>query len=336
MGSMTDSGLLTQAPSANVSDAYPSRVAATPARLERADPVLHGEWQPDSPLSEDQAGHYASNGFVVLDNVLDDEEVALLQAELARLLADPGSLDGETLIREPDSEAIRSIFAVHEQSALLGRLASDSRLVNLARFLLGDDVYVHQSRLNYKPGFTGREFYWHSDFETWHTEDGMPRMRAVSASILLSPNGEHNGPLMLVPGSHQTYVVCVGETPENHHQASLRKQEVGVPDDESLAALVHAGGIASVTGKPGSVVFFDCNTMHGSNGNITPLPRSNAFLVYNAWSNRLQAPFAAAKPRPGFIAARNVAAPVEPIEGRLMSGTSSIHAAQSEHIGGSE
>ena len=52
---------------------------------------------------------------------------------------------------------------------------------------------------------------------------------------------------------------------------------------------------------------FDCNTMHGSNGNITPFPRTNAFLVYNAVSNRLQAPFGADAPRPGFIAARDAA-----------------------------
>src|SRR3546814_10756649 len=44
------------------------------------------------------------------------------------------------------------------------------------------------SRLNYKPGFKGKEFYWHSDFETWHVEDGMPQMRALSMSILLAEN----------------------------------------------------------------------------------------------------------------------------------------------------
>src|SRR3546814_3200003 len=62
-------------------------------------------------------------------------------------------------------------------SSDLRRLAADERLAGVARFLLDDTVYIHQSRLNYKPGFQGKEFYWHSDFETWHVEDGMPRMR---------------------------------------------------------------------------------------------------------------------------------------------------------------
>src|SRR3546814_5863659 len=56
--------------------------------------------------------------------------------------------------------------------------------------------------------------------------------------------------------------------------------------------------------------------MHGSNGNITPFPRANAYLVYNAVSNRLQAPFGVATPRPNFIAARDVE-PLHPASGTL-------------------
>ena len=58
------------------------------------------------------------------------------------------------------------------------------------------------------------------------------------------------------------------------------------------------------TGKPGTVILFDCNLMHGSNGNITPFPRANAFLVYNAVSNRLEKPFGVEKARPWFLARR--------------------------------
>jgi ectoine hydroxylase len=109
-------------------------------------------------------------------------------------------------------------------------LTRDPRILAKAREILGGDVYIHQSRINYKPGFRGKEFYWHSDFETWHVEDGMPRMRAVSCSIALTPNYEFNGPLMLVPGSHRYFLSCVGETPEEHYKESLKKQEIGVPD----------------------------------------------------------------------------------------------------------
>jgi ectoine hydroxylase len=110
----------------------------------------------------------------------------------------------------------------------------------------------------------------------------------------------------------------VGETPEDHYRLSLKRQEYGIPDENSLAALVHENGIVAPTGRPGTVVIFDCNIMHGSNGNITPFPRANAFLVYNAVSNALGTPFGVAKPRPEFIAARGAPQTIRPVSGPLV------------------
>ena len=272
--------------------------------LPRLDPVVYSDWSEAAPLSREQAAQFDRDGYLVLDDLFSADELEFLQSETGKLLADPAALDPETVITERGGDEIRSIFEIHAQSRVLARLAADDRLAGVARFLLGDDVYIHQSRLNYKPGFRGKEFYWHSDFETWHVEDGMPRMRALSMSVLLAENTPHNGPLMLLPGSHRTFLTCIGETPEDHYRVSLKKQEYGVPDELSLAELVQRHGIVAPTGKPGAVVIFDCNVIHGSNGNITPYPRANAFLVYNAVCNRLEAPFGVDKPRPDFIAAR--------------------------------
>ena len=264
------------------------------------------------PLTADRVQAYEQRGFLVLPGLFSAAEVRRLQEEAARLQNACADIDPETLILEPDSRELRSIFRIHASSSLFARLLSDARLVSIARWLLGSEVYLHQSRLNYKPGFRGREFFWHSDFETWHIEDGMPRMRALSMSISLTENTEFNGPLMLVPGSHLRYVTCVGATPQDHYKQSLRRQEYGVPDSDSLAALIEAGGLETSKGPAGTVTLFDCNVMHGSSGNITPFARINAFAVYNALSNRLVAPFGGRPPRPEFIAARETATALEP------------------------
>lgn len=304
-----------------MTDIYPSRHAAEPQILPRLDPVVHSEWNEAAPLSQAQTAQYDRDGYLVLEDIFSAHDVAFLQREAGALLADPDALDSETIITEPGitkpgSGDIRSIFDIHRQSRVMKRLAADARLADVARFLLNDEVYLHQSRLNYKPGFRGKEFYWHSDFETWHIEDGMPRMRALSMSVLLAENTPHNGPLMLIPGSHRGFLTCVGETPDDHYKESLKKQEYGVPDEQNLAELAHHHGIVAPTGKPGTVILFDCNLMHGSNGNITPFPRANAFLVYNAMSNQLLAPFGVATPRPPFIAAREADA-ISPCHGDL-------------------
>ena len=294
-----------------MTDPYPSRCGEAAAVLPRVDPVVHGIWHDAAPITRDQAQRFETDGYLVLESLFTAEEVTALQQASGRLRANAAALDPETVIAEPGSQEVRSVFMIHRQDQDMARLAADRRLADVARFILDDEVYIHQSRLNYKPGFAGREFYWHSDFETWHVEDGMPRMRALSMSILLSANDETNGPLMLIPGSHRAFHACAGETPEDNYRRSLRQQDLGVPDDQTLTGLVAEHGIRTATGKPGTVIVFDCNTMHGSNGNITPLPRSNAFFVYNAVSNRLGPPAQDLRPRPEFIAARK-AAPVLP------------------------
>ena len=300
-------------------DLYPSRQSGEARLLPRLDEVVHGAWTEDAPLSKEATERFARDGFVVLLDFFDEREICALCDEATRLrTASQDSLDPETLITEPGSGLVRSVFRVHEQSRTFGRLSADARLAGLARFLLSDDVYIHQSRMNYKPGFRGKEFYWHSDFETWHVEDGMPRMRALSMTVLLTENTPYNGPLMLMPGSHRHYVTCVGETPANHYRKSLKKQEYGVPNDELLTRLASDGGIVAPTGPAGTVIVFDCNTMHGSSSNITPFPRSNAFIVYNALSNRLEAPFGPAVPRPDFIASRNSVIPLRPAAGPFL------------------
>ena len=132
----------------------------------------------------------------------------------------------------------------------------------------------------------------------------MKLKRPLSVSLPLTENLQFNGALMLMPGSHRTYIACVGKTPENHYQQSLKRQEYGVPDPDSLTTLADRHGIEMPTGPAGTALFFDCNTMHGSNSNISPFPRSNVFFVFNSIENTVQDPFCGLPPRPSHIATR--------------------------------
>lgn len=288
-----------------VHDVYPSRVSSEVRILPRVDPVVYRNERTNSgPLTAEQLSFYEQNGYLNLTGFFAPEEVQDFRSEMDRLWEENAQANRREVIREPESQEVRSIFAVHRDNEVFRKLSQDPRLVKMIEQILGSEVYIHQSRINYKKGFTGKEFYWHSDFETWHVEDGMPRMRALSCSITLEENFHYNGPLLLVPGSHQSFITCVGETPEDHYEQSLRRQEYGVPDQENLAKLVEKHGIDTMTGPAGSVVLFDCNIMHGSNSNISPLPRSNVFMVYNSVENKLVAPFSGQQPRPDYIATR--------------------------------
>jgi ectoine hydroxylase len=280
-----------------VEDLYPTR-GTTEVVTPRRDPVVWG------PLDAELEA-FERDGFLPVEELLADEEVAVYREELDRLVADPAVRADERAIVEPGSQAVRSVFEVHRISDVFARLVRDERVVGTARRILGSDVYVHQSRINVKPGFGASGFYWHSDFETWHAEDGLPRMRTVSVSIALTRNHDTNGGLMIMPGSHRTFLGCAGATPKDNYKRSLQMQDAGTPSDEALTRLADAHGIRLFTGRAGSATWFDCNAMHGSGDNITPYPRSNVFIVFNSVENTAVEPFAAPVRRPEFVGARD-------------------------------
>ena len=286
-----------------VEDSYPTRIARDAESIPRVDPTVWGS-ESDGPIGAAALASHDAKGFSTVEGLLSPAEVQAYWQELVRLSSNEELKADERVITEKAHGEVRSIFEVHKISELIGELVTDPRILDRAQQILGSDVYVHQSRVNYMPGFRGSGFYWHSDFETWHAEDGMPKPRAVSCSIALTDNYAFNGGLMVMPGSQRTFVQCIGETPDDHYRDSLKEQRIGVPSENDITKLAAECGIEQFTGSAGAALFFDSNIMHGSGNNITPYPRSNIFLVFNSMENKLETPFAASKPRPGFIGSR--------------------------------
>ncbi|MBT2395115.1 ectoine hydroxylase [Streptomyces sp. ISL-100] len=285
-------------------DLYPTRGAAE-VTTPRQDPVVWSAPGAPGPIEADDLMGFERDGFLAIDQLIAPDEVSLYRAELERLVSDPGVRADERSIIEPKSRDVRSVFEVHRISEVFAKLVRDPRVVGRARQILGSDVYVHQSRINVKPGFGASGFYWHSDFETWHAEDGLPNMRTVSVSIALTENYDTNGGLMILPGSHKEFLGCAGRTPKDNYKRSLQMQDAGIPSDGALTRMADRHGIRLFTGKAGSATWFDCNAMHGSGDNITPYARSNVFIVFNSVENAAVEPFAAPVRRPDFIGARD-------------------------------
>ncbi|MCL7943500.1 ectoine hydroxylase [Marinobacter sp. ATCH36] len=296
-------------------DLFPTRLERKLGMFERLDPVVHTpeDRLSDGPLSEDQVREFDERGFLFFDSFFSKDEMDGFIKELQDYEEDEDLKLSEGTILEPGKEEIRSIFGIHEISERFDRLTRDPHLLKITQQLLDSEVYIHQSRINYKPGFKGKGFNWHSDFETWHSEDGMPRMRCLSCSIVMTDNNEFNGPLMLIPGSHKYFIPCVGRTPEDNYKESLKIQDLGVPDGASLTQLMDNNFIEAPKGPAGSLIIFECNTLHGSNANMSCWPRSNLFFVYNSVENTLAEPFCGNKPRPEFLANRKDWSPLTPV-----------------------
>lgn len=284
-------------------DPYPSRTGGAERILPRTDPVVYGSGQATGPygLTPQQVAHYRDKGFVILPGLMEDV-LEDIRRETQSLHT---SMQGrEELYTEPDSGELRTIFKPDAYSEVIARIARDRRLLDPVKQLLGSDVCVTQSRINRKPAFKGRSFAWHSDFETWHVEDGMRHMRAVTAWIMLTDNHQYNGPLYVIPGSHKKFVACGGTTGRENYKTSLKIQKAGVPHPDTMTELLDTHRIEGIYGKAGTLVLHECNILHGSPDNISGDPRALLMFVYNSADNPLEAPFSDQPPRPHYLADR--------------------------------
>ena len=59
--------------------------------------------------------------------------------------------------------------------------------------------------------------------------------------------------------------------------------------------------IRQITGQPGDVLFFDCNLVHISNHNLSPIPRKSLIIAYNDIDNK---PRSVENPRPDWVVSR--------------------------------
>lgn len=241
-------------------------------------------------------------GFVMLRNFFEPYRLTELLG-IAKAEPFPSRV---LLSMEPDGHAaVRAALGVHDVLPF-DAVCLDRQLVDEAEKILGGECYVHQSRINFKREKTGSGWSWHSDFETWHAQDGMTRPLAVTAMIPLESNTQQNGPLMVIPGSHAIYwsAPC-GE--EHDALENFSDQKDGVPSSDDIAELkrrVNSTEI-QVLCEPGDVFFFDCNLMHGSVPNLSAGSRTNLYIVFNRADNELVAPYSASAPRPVQMGYRN-------------------------------
>jgi ectoine hydroxylase len=288
-------------------DPYPTRTEQ-PALLTRRDPVVWSDDASAGPWSAESVEQYCRDGFIVRERLFDSAEIAALRDELRRL-------DGDHELRQRSGvigdEHLRSLFETPRLSPVLDALSRDPRLLAPAQHLLDDEVYLHQSRVHYRAALAQQESHWHSDFETWHAEDGMRAMRSLSVVITLGDDEDYEGPLRFIPGSHTQFVSCAEVIAENDRRRASRAQLCGRPDPLFLSLLSESGAGEPVRAPAGSAIFFDCNLLHAG-GVGERLPESTASFIYNALSNQLKSPLVQGAERPDYLAERGAVRELQP------------------------
>jgi ectoine hydroxylase len=282
-------------------DLYPSR-ANEEKIIKRVDKAVYStEKIGKYSLDEKELEVYEKNGFIIIPEAFSEKEIKKFRQELKQLELNEKLWKKEEFISEPNDNKLRTIFNQHLFSKIYKKLSKDPRILDKVIQILGSDVYIHHGRINVKRAYQGKSFPWHSDFETWHSEDGLPNCRCLSAWLMLTDNTQFNGPLYLIKESHKKFVSCKGITPKDNYKKSLKKQEYGVPSINAIKQLSKNDKLVSAIGKAGTLVLHDGNILHGSADNISPDDRTNIFFVYNSVKNTPVKPFSSKSPRADFL-----------------------------------
>lgn len=231
-------------------------------------------------IAQWQIDQFHQQGFLVVEEVLSSADIAALQSDFDGWVEESrghATVWGETLDgrprfdierdHAPDHPSLRRVASPTEISEAYRHTALNSRMATIAAQLIGGSgTRFHHSKINSKLPHTATEVKWHQDFLfTPHSNDDI-----ITALLMVSEVTPENGPLNVVPGSHQGPLWT-------HWQEG---RFTGAVDDEVVAT--HCQQPQACFGPAGSVCFMHTRLLHASSPNETALPRTLFISVYAA------------------------------------------------------
>ena len=222
-------------------------------------------------LSPTQRDAYERDGYVILRNLFDAEEIVLL----SRAMEEDPAISGSALTR-PDQEGFGTRISLWNRAgdSVYGLAARGDRLAGTAETLIGEDVYHFQSKLTAKDPHEGGAWEWHQDYGYWY-HNGCLRPDMLSCMIALDRTDRNNGCLQLVKGSHKLGRI-------DHVPLTDKQNEA---DPERMVPILAAHETVYTELDPGDVLVFHANMLHRSDKNLSDNRRWTLIICYNAVSN---------------------------------------------------
>lgn len=223
-------------------------------------------------LSASQKAQYEQDGYLIVKNFLNPEEVNLLS----------GLAAGDNVLRN-------NAFDLKDQSGkytkltlwftpgddTFGLLTRSEQIVSAVQTLLGKGEICHfHSKLMQKEPKVGGAWEWHQDYGYWYKNGFLYPDAFISVMLALTEATKQNGCVQVLKGSHK-----MGRF--EHHFAG-EQQGADMPFVEEA---LEKRERVYVELQPGDMLFFHSNLLHMSEANLSDKARWSLISVYNVSYN---------------------------------------------------
>ena len=221
-------------------------------------------------LTEDQIKQFNRDGFLMLVNLFDSEEMDLL----IRIAKNDRRLEAEALERrDMDARTSKLWLTDKLENDIYSAFVRCPRIIEPLEQLLEGEIYHYHHKMMLKEPFVGGSWEWHQDYGYWYSNSCLFPLMA-SCLIAVDTATKENGCLQVLKGSH-----LMGRI--DHIKAG---DQTGADIDRVNEALKYLDLIYCEM-KPGTALFFHSNLLHRSNANSSPNPRWSLICCYNAARN---------------------------------------------------
>ena len=223
-------------------------------------------------LSKDEINFYNDQGYLLVEDVISEnqhkEMLALVDGffEKSKMIRENDNIFDLEDGHSSDNPRLKRIKQPHQHSQFFWDIIKESKIEEILRDLLGDNVSLKTSKLNTKAPGGGAAVEWHQDWAFYpHTNDNV-----LALGLMLNDVDIDNGPLMVIPKSHKGPVL-------SHLNNGVFCGAID-PDDSDF----DMSKAVTLTGKARSMTIHHARTLHGSSPNNSNRDRLVLFYECNS------------------------------------------------------
>jgi len=237
----------------------------------------------DQILTDDQIQFFSDNGYIIIRNVLAEDEVAPMREALQRVAdGEKDKLRFSVDFKRPDKTVMTQLTNVHKSDPVFLKLIHHPVISQMAAELMNTpEVRLWHDQVLYKRPGDGGGVSWHQDWSYWQPADPADMITSWTA---FDPANEKNGCMNVVPGSHKWGLLksSIIDAFSPDYDRFLKK---AVPEEYLEKLEERVPYIMNV----GDVGFHHCLTLHGSYANKTPRHRRGFVCHYLPQHSRYNA-----------------------------------------------